>query len=97
MTRRYLVALARVCFIILVLGAIVCVANFPYSTDAPLSSAEVGAARDYYTQIYLKPVDDRAAETDYDRKYQEIAEWAAKGARGRTRRCRGPSSVAANR
>jgi len=81
MKSRYLVALARVSSAILFLAVIVCVANFPYSTDAPLSSAEVGAARNYYTQIYLKPVDDRAAETDYDRKYQEIAEWAAKGAR----------------
>jgi SAM-dependent methyltransferase len=81
MTRRYLAALARVSSAILFLAVIVCVVKFPYSTDAPLSSAEVAAARKYYTQIYLKPVDDRAAESDYDRKYQEIAEWAAKGAR----------------
>ena len=32
-------------------------------------------------QIYLKPIDDRAAETDYDRKYQEVAEQAAKGSK----------------
>jgi hypothetical protein len=41
----------------------------------------VAAAQDYYTQIYLKPIDNRATETDYDRKYQEIAEQAAKSAR----------------
>ena len=57
-----------------------CVANFPYSTDTPLSSADVAAARNYYTQIYLKPIDNRATETDYDRKYQEFAEQAAKSA-----------------
>ena len=46
------------------------------------SSAEVAAARNFYTiQIYLKPIDDRAAETDYDRKYQEVAEQAAKGSK----------------
>jgi len=81
MQRRWLIALVRVFSAILILSVIVCVANFPYSTDAPLSSAEVAAARNYYTQIYLKPIDNRATETDYDRKYQEIAEQAAKSAR----------------
>ena len=81
MTRRCLIAFARVVSAIVLLIAILCLANFPYSTDAPLTSAEVAAARDYYTQIYVKPIDDRAAETDYDRKYQEAAEGAAKGSR----------------
>jgi len=81
MTRRYVIALLRVLCAIAFFVAILWTANFPYSTDAPLSSAEVTAARDYYTQIYLKPIDDRAAETDYDRKYQEAAEGAAKGSR----------------
>lgn len=80
-TRRYLIALLRVFCALAFFVAILWAANFPYSTDAPLTSAEVAAARDYYTQIYVKPIDDRAAETDYDRKYQEAAEGAAKGSR----------------
>jgi SAM-dependent methyltransferase len=81
MIGRYLVAFARVFSAILLLGVILCIANFPYNTDAPLSSAEMAAARNYYTQIYLKPTNTNAAETDYDRKYQEVAEEAAKSAR----------------
>ena len=71
MMRRYLIALLRVLCATAFFVAILWAANFPYSADAPLSSAEVAAARNYYTQIYLKPIDDRAAETDYDRKYRK--------------------------
>lgn len=79
MTRRYLTALVRVLSAIMLLAAILWAANFPYHTDAPLTSAELAAARRYYTEIYRKPADDLApVETDYDRRYQEVAERAAK-------------------
>src|ERR1051325_8880059 len=80
--RRYLIALLRVLCAIAFFVAILWAANFPYSTDIPLSESELAAARKYYTEIYLKPSDSPApAETDYDRKYQEAAERAAKGSR----------------
>jgi SAM-dependent methyltransferase len=79
MTRRYLIALVRVLSAIAFLVVILWVANFPYNTDAPLTSAELAAARKYYTEIYVKPGNDTAAaESDYDRKYQAIAEQMAK-------------------
>ena len=79
MTRRYLIALVRIPSAIAFLVAILWVANFPYNTDAPLTSTELAAARKYYTEIYMKPANDTAAaETDYDRKYQAIAEQMAK-------------------
>ncbi len=78
MTKRCLVALARVLSAIVLLVALLSVVNFPYSMDAPLTSAELAAARKYYTEIYMKPADDRAADTDYDRRYQEVAEQEAK-------------------
>jgi SAM-dependent methyltransferase len=82
MMRRYLIALARVVSATALLIVILWAGNFPYNTDAPPTSAELAAARKYYTEIYKKPVDDPApAETDYDRKYQETAEQAAKGAK----------------
>ena len=79
MARRYLIALQRILSAIALLIVILWAAKFPYNTDAPLTSAELAAARKYYTDIYMKPADDLApAETDYDRKYQEAAEHAAK-------------------
>jgi len=79
MTRRYLIALVRVLSAIVLLMLILWAANFPYSTDAPLSPVELAAARKYYTEIYMKPADDPApVETDYDRRYQEVAEQAAR-------------------
>ena len=80
--RRYLIALARVVSATALLIVILWAGNFPYNTDAPPTSVELAAARKYYTEIYKKPVDGPApAETDYDRKYQETAEQAAKRAR----------------
>jgi len=77
--RRYSRAFARVLAVIALLIVILWAVNFPYDTDAPLTSAELAAARKYYTEIYMKPAGDSApAETDYDRKYQEVAEQAAK-------------------
>ena len=78
MTRRCLIALGHVFTAIVLLVAILCLVNFPYNTDAPLTSAELAAARKYYTEIYKKPVDDRSADNDYDRRYQEVAEQEAK-------------------
>jgi SAM-dependent methyltransferase len=79
MTKRYLIALTRVLSAIVLLMFILWAANFPYNTDAPPTSAELAAARKYYTEIYMKPADDPApSETDYDRKYQKAAEEAAK-------------------
>jgi len=79
MTKRYLVALGRLPSTMLLLMAILWAANFPYNTDAPLNSAELAAARKYYTDIYRKPAYAKApAESDFDRKYQEAAERAAK-------------------
>ena len=43
MMRRYLIALLRVLCATAFFVAILWAANFPYSTDAPLSSAEVAA------------------------------------------------------
>jgi len=77
--RRYLIAFVRILSAIAFLVAILWAANFPYSTDAPLTSVELDAARKYYTELYLKPSKDGVvAETDYDRKYQQIAERMAK-------------------
>ena len=79
MIRRYSIALVRVLSAIAFLVVILWAANFPYSTDAPLTSSELAAARKYYTEIYMKPANDAAAaESDYDRKYQAIAEQMAK-------------------
>lgn len=79
MVGRCLHAFARLASFSVLLIVILCAANFPYDTDAPLSSAELVAARKYYTEIYMKPAGDFAiAETAYDRKYQELAEEAAK-------------------
>ncbi|MGE5216103.1 MAG: class I SAM-dependent methyltransferase [Chloroflexota bacterium] len=79
MTRRYLIALARVISAIVLLMLVLWAANFPHSTDSPLSPVELAAARKYYTDIYRKPADNPApVETDYDRRYQETAEQAAK-------------------
>src|SRR5262245_57627293 len=79
MMRRYLIALGRLFSAFVLLIVILWAANFPYNTDAPLTSAELAAARKYYTDIYMKPADEPApAETDYDRKYQKAAEEAAK-------------------
>ena len=79
MTRRCLIAFARVLSAIVIILAILCLVNFPYSTDAPLTSAELAASRKYYTEIYMKPVDDHhATDADYDRDYQEGAEYEAK-------------------
>ena len=79
MARRYLIALARLLSAIALVVMILWAANFPYNTDAPLTSAELAAAQKYYTEIYMKPANDTAAaESDYDRKYQAIAEQTAK-------------------
>ncbi len=75
MAKNYLIAFVRLLSAILFLVVILWAANFPYNTDAPLTSTELAAARKYYTEIYMKPANDAAAaETDYDRKYQAIAE-----------------------
>src|ERR1044071_1122038 len=77
--RSYWIALKRLLGAVAVLIVILWAANFPYNSDAPLTSAEIVAARNYYTDIYKKPADVSVpAETDYDRKYQRIAEQAAK-------------------
>lgn len=77
--RRYWTALKRLLAALSGFIIIFWALNFPYSSDAPLTSAELVAARNYYTDIYRKPADVSApAETDYDRKYQKIAEQAAK-------------------
>ena len=77
--RSYWTALKRLLCVFAALIVILWAANFPYNSDAPLTSAELVAARNYYTDIYRKPADvSAAAETDYDRKYQRIAEQAAK-------------------
>jgi len=80
--RHYLIAFRNVVSLILLLVLVLGATNFPYSTDTPLSEGELAAARKYYTEIYLTPSDSPApAETDYDRKYQEVAEQAAKGSK----------------
>jgi SAM-dependent methyltransferase len=77
--RPYWIALKRVLCALAILVVILWAANFPYNSDAPLTSAELAAARNYYTDIYRKPADVSApAESDYDRKYQRIAEEAAR-------------------
>lgn len=79
-TKRYLIALRHVLLATVLLLLVMGAANFPYDRDAPLTSVELAAARKYYTDIYKTPAGDPApAVTDYDRKYQEVAEKAAKG------------------
>jgi SAM-dependent methyltransferase len=78
MMRRYLLAFAAVFSVIVLPIVILLAVNFPYNTDTPLTSAELAAAQKYYTEIYMKPAGDSApAETDYERKYQRVAEQAA--------------------
>jgi len=70
---------AGVLFVKAILFFVSCAANFPYSTDVPPTSAELAAARKYYTDIYMKPAgDSQPTETAYGRKYEELAK-AAKG------------------
>jgi SAM-dependent methyltransferase len=84
--RRYLIALARLISGTALVIAILWAAHFPYDTDVPPTAAQLAAARRYYTDIYRKPTGDFAAsETDYDRKYQEVAEEAAKDSKIRER------------
>lgn len=77
--RRYLIALARLISGTALVIGILWAAHFPYDTDVSATPAQLAASKKYYADIYMKPAGDYAAgETDYDRRYQEVAEEAAK-------------------
>src|SRR5579871_2774977 len=66
----------RIPMVAAIMGAILAVIFFPYSTDAPLSVAEQAELRTFYATAYEKPT---SAEPGDDSLYVNIAAEAAEG------------------
>lgn len=83
--KEYLTALKRVAAITVLVALITLLSivtnsalHFPYDVDTPLTQQEIEAAQKYYTKAYQAPVGEEQAKTEYETKYLQVAEAAAK-------------------
>jgi SAM-dependent methyltransferase len=60
------------------LVAAIAILHFPYDVDAPLTPQEIEAARKYYTDAYKKPPIESQGSSEYETKYIQVSEAAAR-------------------
>ena len=75
---QYWQALIRVGFVFFVIVVLISALHFPFDADEPLSQEQIEAARKYYTEAYQKPVSETQERSEYETKYIQVAEAAAK-------------------
>jgi SAM-dependent methyltransferase len=71
---KYWLAFRNVAIAALFVTMILTAIEFPYDVDAPLTRAEVEAARKYYTEAYRKPTAESPAKSDYETEYLRLAQ-----------------------
>lgn len=79
--KTYLKALSNIFGLALLCVVTLSVLHFPYDVDAPLTQQEIDAAKKYYTEAYQKPVAESPVVSEYETKYLQVAEAAAKAER----------------
>jgi hypothetical protein len=60
------------------LAVIIAAIHFPYDVDAPLTPQEIEVVQKYYTEAYKKPSIERQQSSEYETKYLQVSEAAAK-------------------
>ena len=78
MLRQYLKAIRNVSIAGVIITCIVALAQFPYDTDAPLSRQKIEKLQKYYADAYRKPKKELQNRSEYETRYIQIAQKAAK-------------------
>jgi SAM-dependent methyltransferase len=60
------------------LAVIIAAIHFPYDVDVPLTAQEFEAVQNYYTEAYKKPPIESQRSSEYETKYLQVSEAAAK-------------------